>query len=47
MGPGYVPEERRIFSDLTVLEKLEVGRQPARQGLVKWSVDGLFELFPI
>src|ERR1700709_351180 len=27
-GLGYVPEERRIFTDLTVEENLEVGRQP-------------------
>ena len=27
-GLGYVPEERRIFTDLTVDENLEVGRQP-------------------
>ena len=31
MGLGYVPEDRRIFTDLTVLENLEVGRQPARE----------------
>jgi ABC-type branched-chain amino acid transport systems, ATPase component len=30
MGLGYVPEERRIFTDLSVLENLEVGRQGAR-----------------
>ena len=30
MGLGYVPEDRRVFADLTVLENLEVGRQPAR-----------------
>ena len=30
LGLGYVPEDRRIFTDLTVLENLEVGRQPAR-----------------
>ena len=31
-GLGFVPEERRIFTDLTVEENLEVGRQPARGG---------------
>lgn len=46
MGLGYVPEERRIFSDLTVLENMEVGRQPAREGIVEWTVDVLFDLFP-
>lgn len=30
LGLGYVPEERRIFTDLTVMENLEVGRQSAR-----------------
>jgi len=46
MGLGYVPEERRIFSDLTVLENLEVGRQPPREGAVEWTKDILFDLFP-
>ena len=32
LGLGYVPEERRIFTDLTVRENLEIGRQPARAG---------------
>jgi branched-chain amino acid transport system ATP-binding protein len=32
LGLGYVPEERRIFTDLSVAENLEVGRQPARDG---------------
>ncbi|PZX17036.1 amino acid/amide ABC transporter ATP-binding protein 2 (HAAT family) [Palleronia aestuarii] len=45
-GLGYVPEERRIFTDLTVLENLEVGRQPTREGAPSWSVERLFELFP-
>ncbi|MEO1531454.1 MAG: ABC transporter ATP-binding protein [Pseudomonadota bacterium] len=45
-GLGYVPEERRIFTDLTVRENLEVGRQPARDGAPSWTEDMLFELFP-
>jgi branched-chain amino acid transport system ATP-binding protein len=46
MGLGYVPEERRIFSDLTVMENLEVGRQAARSGAPTWTEDKLFSLFP-
>jgi branched-chain amino acid transport system ATP-binding protein len=46
LGLGYVPEERRIFTDLTVLENLEVGRQPAREGTATWTQDILFDLFP-
>lgn len=45
-GLGYVPEERRIFTQLTVLENLEVGRQPPREGSVTWTQDMLFDLFP-
>lgn len=46
MGLGYVPEERRIFTDLTVKENLEVGRQPARPGVPEWNWDKLGALFP-
>lgn len=46
MGLGYVPEERRIFTDLTVMENLEVGRQPPRDGTTTWTLDILFDLFP-
>jgi branched-chain amino acid transport system ATP-binding protein len=45
-GLGYVPEERRIFTELTVRENLEVGRQPSREGGPAWTVEGLLELFP-
>ena len=46
LGLGYVPEDRRIFSSLTILENLEVGRQPAREGYEPWNPERLFELFP-
>jgi branched-chain amino acid transport system ATP-binding protein len=45
-GLGYVPEERRIFTDLTLLENLEVGRQPPRDGRAPWTERRLFALFP-
>jgi branched-chain amino acid transport system ATP-binding protein len=45
-GLGYVPEERRIFTDLTVEENLEVGRQPPRPRAPQWSKEKLYELFP-
>ena len=46
MGLGYVPEERRIFSELTVAENLEVGRQPPRPGIAPWTFERLLALFP-
>jgi branched-chain amino acid transport system ATP-binding protein len=45
-GLGWVPEDRRIFTDLTVLENLEVGRRPPRAGVPAWTIEALFELFP-
>lgn len=45
-GLGYVPEERRIFTELTVMENLSVGRQPARAGLAPWTAERLFAVFP-
>ena len=45
-GLGYVPEERRIFTDLTVAENLEVGRQPPREGAPEWTPESLFAMFP-
>ena len=46
LGLGYVPEDRRIFTDLTVLENLEVARRPPRAGTPSWTVEQLFALFP-
>jgi branched-chain amino acid transport system ATP-binding protein len=46
LGLGYVPEDRRVFTDLTVMENLEVGRQPKRKDAPSWTPEKLFELFP-
>ena len=44
LGMGYVPEDRRIFSDLTVAENLAVGRRPARSGVQAWTEGKIFAL---
>lgn len=51
LGLGFVPEDRRVFTDLTVLENLEVGKQPARHwpdgaAAPLWTPERLFKLFP-
>ncbi|HEV2559466.1 MAG TPA: ABC transporter ATP-binding protein [Microvirga sp.] len=46
LGLGYVPEDRRVFTDLTVDENLEVGRQAARGARSPWTPERLFGLFP-
>jgi len=46
LGLGYVPEDRRVFAELTVAENLEVGRRPPREGLEPWAEARLFDLFP-
>ena len=51
LGLGYVPEERRIFTDLSVMDNLEVGRQGPRRWpdgtpAPEWTPEKLFALFP-
>ena len=45
-GLGYVPEDRRIFTDLTVTENLQVGLQKPREGAPQWTPERLFAIFP-
>jgi branched-chain amino acid transport system ATP-binding protein len=50
-GLGFVPEDRRVFSDLTVLENLDIGRQPPRhhpdgRPAPSWTAEKLFAIFP-
>jgi branched-chain amino acid transport system ATP-binding protein len=50
-GLGFTPEDRRIFADLTVMENLDIGRQPPRSfadgtPAPQWSPERLFKLFP-
>ena len=50
-GLGFTPEDRRIFADLTVMENLDIGRQPARvfadgRAAPSWTPERLFTLFP-
>jgi branched-chain amino acid transport system ATP-binding protein len=51
LGLGFTPEDRRIFADLTVLENLDIGRQPPRtfrDGVPapRWDEEKLLSLFP-
>ena len=51
LGIGFVPEDRRVFADLTVAENLDVGRQPPRrfpdgEPAPVWTAERLYDLFP-
>jgi branched-chain amino acid transport system ATP-binding protein len=45
-GIGYVPEDRRIFSSLTVWENLDVARLPGPDAGAGWDEKRVFEFFP-
>ena len=44
LGIGFVPEDRRIFAELTVWENLDVARRA--RGATEWTVDRIYDLFP-
>ncbi len=45
-GIGFIPEDRRIFAELTVRENLEVGARAARRP-GRWTIATVGELFPV
>jgi branched-chain amino acid transport system ATP-binding protein len=45
LGIGFVPEDRRIFADLTVWENLDVAAR-SRGGTSAWTLERVFGLFP-
>jgi len=47
LGVGFVPDERLIFPDLTVRENLEIAIKRGRAGAPQWTVDRVYELFPV
>jgi branched-chain amino acid transport system ATP-binding protein len=47
LGIGFVPEDRRIFPDLTVNANLDVGRRVSKDKPTKWTQDRIYQLFPV
>jgi branched-chain amino acid transport system ATP-binding protein len=47
LGVGFVPDERLIFPDLTVRENLEIAVKRGRDGAAPWTVERVYELFPV
>jgi branched-chain amino acid transport system ATP-binding protein len=47
LGIGYVPDDRRIFPDLTTFENLEIARRMSRKKGGYWNIDTVCGLFPV
>ena len=45
LGIGFVPEDRRIFAELSVWENLDVAAR-SRDGTSAWTLERVFSLFP-
>ncbi|MBI5569585.1 MAG: ABC transporter ATP-binding protein [Desulfomonile tiedjei] len=46
LGMGFVPEDRRIFPDLTVAANLDVGHKETSGKPKQWTVERVYEFFP-
>jgi branched-chain amino acid transport system ATP-binding protein len=47
LGIGYVPDDRRIFADLTAFENLEIARRMSAKKHGHWNIDTVCDLFPV
>jgi len=47
LGIGFVPEDRRIFPDLTVYANLDVGRRSSKNIPPKWTLERIYKMFPV
>ena len=47
LGIGYMPDDRRIFPDLTLLENLELARRLSKRGKIQWTFEKIYDLFPV
>jgi branched-chain amino acid transport system ATP-binding protein len=47
LGIGYVPDDRRIFADLTAFENLEIARRMSTKRQGCWNIDTVCDLFPL
>jgi branched-chain amino acid transport system ATP-binding protein len=48
LGMGFVPEDRRIFPDLTVRENLDVARKaPVSSHTTVWTIERVYAIFPV
>jgi branched-chain amino acid transport system ATP-binding protein len=46
-GIGYMPDDRRIFPDLTLYENLELARRLSRKRSIQWTYEKIYDLFPV
>jgi branched-chain amino acid transport system ATP-binding protein len=47
LGIGFVPEDRRIFPDLTVEANLDVGRMNVQKKSNPWTLERVYQIFPV
>jgi branched-chain amino acid transport system ATP-binding protein len=46
-GIGFVPEDRQIFSELTVEDNLEIAIKTGQDGADNWSLERVYDMLPL